>query len=132
MNERLELKQAATLKTRLIGLSATLRETLREHLLNTDDDRARLLADRVGDLEDDSVTDLLIDLDLAAIDRDIEELRDVEAALRRMQQRTYGVCINCNGAIPYERLTAYPTAKRCHRCQRIHEKTYIGKSTPKL
>lgn len=132
MSEQLDLKQVATLKTTLRGLLVTLRESVRQHLLKSDDDRARLLADRVGDLEDESVTDLIIDLDLAEIDRDLEHLRDVEAALQRMQQQTYGVCVTCGGAIPYERLTAYPTAKRCFRCQRVHEKTYMEKSTPKL
>lgn len=132
MREQLNLEQTAILKETLRDLSGQLRETLRQHLLKSDDDRTRLLADRVGDLEDASVTDLIVDLDLAEIDRDLEELRDVEAALGRMQQRTYGVCIACNGAIPYERLTAYPTAKRCVRCQRVHEKTFMEKGTPRM
>jgi DnaK suppressor protein len=132
MSEKLDFTQTAALKTTLRGLSETLRATVRQHLLKSDDERANLLADRVGDLEDASVTDLILDLDLAEIDRDLEHLRDVEAALQRMQQRTYGTCSVCRGVIPYERLTAYPTAKRCFRCQRVHEKTYLQKSTPKL
>jgi DnaK suppressor protein len=132
MSEPLAPQQAATLKSTLSGRMTTLRETVRQHLLKCDDDRARLLADRVRDAEDESVADLIVDLDLAEIDRDLEELRDVEAALARIQQRTYGTCISCRGAIPYERLTAYPTAKRCHRCQRVHEKTYVQKGTPRL
>jgi DnaK suppressor protein len=132
MSEQLDLKQTATLKVTLRDTLQRLRETLRQHLLKSDDDRAHLLADRVGDLEDESVADLIMDLELAEIDRDLEGLRDSAAALQRMQQGTYAVCISCGGPIPFERLRAYPTAKRCVRCQRIHEKTYMEKSTPKL
>jgi RNA polymerase-binding transcription factor DksA len=92
----------------------------------------RLLADRVGDAEDESVTDLLVDLDLAEIDRDLEELRDVEAALGRIREQSYGVCVGCGGAVPFERLRAYPTAKRCLRCQGAREKTFVHRATPSL
>ncbi|HTY93936.1 MAG TPA: TraR/DksA C4-type zinc finger protein [Steroidobacteraceae bacterium] len=132
MDQELDTKQTASLKGTLDRLSATLQAAVRTHLLKSDDERARLLADRVGDLEDEAVNDLIIDLDLAQIDRDLDELRDVQAALERMRQRTYGVCITCGGAISFDRLEAYPTAKRCVRCQRIHEKTYQEKSTPRL
>ena len=57
------------------------------------------------------------DLNLAMMSRDIVEVRDIEAALDRMQQGTYGECIDCGGTISYERLKAYPTAKRCIQCQ---------------
>lgn len=132
MRERLTRAQISTLQTTLGERLAALRDGLREHLLKSDDDRARLLADRVRDAEDESVADLIVDLDLAEVDRDIEELRDVEAALDRMRTNAYGVCAGCAGAIPYERLTAYPTAKRCIRCQRVHEKTYAHKETASL
>ena len=132
MKERLTPQQIATLRTTLRASQAALRTGLHEHLLKSDDDRARLLADRVNDLEDDSVADLIVDLDLAEIDRDLEELRDVEAALERIKQQSYGVCVDGQESIPYERLTAYPTAKRCVPCQRMHEKTYAHKATPTL
>ncbi len=36
------------------------------------------------------------------------------------------------GDIGFERLLAYPTAKRCFICQRQHEKTYVQEANPKL
>jgi RNA polymerase-binding transcription factor DksA len=132
MKERLTPKQIAALKTALDGRMAALRTSLREHLLKSDDERMRLLADRVRDAEDESVADLIVDLDLAEIDRDIEELRDVDSAFERLRRGAYGVCVGCQGAIPYERLTVYPTAKRCVRCQRMHEKTYAHPASPSL
>jgi DnaK suppressor protein len=132
MKERLTLEQATTLKATLRTRLAALRELLGEHLRKSDDDRTRLLADRVRDAEDESVADLIVDLDLADIDRDLGELRDVEAALERARGDAYGVCASCQGAIPYQRLAAYPTAKRCLRCQAVHEKTYAHHATPRL
>ena len=132
MKERLKPEQLTTLRATLRARLAELRDVLHAHLLKSDDDRARLLADRVRDEEDESVADLIVDLDLAEIDHDIEELRDVEDALERIREDAYGVCLTCQGAIPYDRLTAYPTAKRCIRCQTIHEKTFAHKGTPTL
>jgi len=43
---------------------------------------------------------------------DIErELRDIDDALRRLDEGTYGVCAACGRAIPDERLEANPTAR---------------------
>jgi len=132
MKERLTLEQTTTLRATLRARLAALRELLSEHMRKSDDDRTRLLADRVRDAEDESVADLIVDLDLADIDRDLEELRDVEAALERAKGAAFGVCASCQGAIPYERLTVYPTATRCIRCQSVHEKTYAHHGTPSL
>jgi RNA polymerase-binding transcription factor DksA len=33
------------------------------------------------------------------------------------------VCVDCGASVGYERLEAYPTAKRCLACQQAHEKT---------
>ena len=104
---------------------AALMEEVRQDLLKSDDDRAAMLADRVRDVGDESMADLIVDLDLADTDRDLQELKDVEAALMRMRLGTYGTCMHCGGPIRVERLAAYPTAKRCQPCQAMHEKTYV-------
>jgi RNA polymerase-binding protein DksA len=59
--------------------------------------------------------------DDAVINQDVEDVRDIEAALGRLAAGTYGICTDCGEAIVYGRLLAYPTAKRCIRCQRRHE-----------
>jgi len=52
------------------------------------------------------------------------QLADIAAARLQLSQGTYGVCIDCKQAIPFQRLQAYPTAKRCTGCQRRHEHLY--------
>ena len=48
---------------------------------------------------------------------DLKLLREVQAALRRVQQGTYGVCAACDEPISAKRLEAVPWAKFCVRCQ---------------
>ncbi|MBB1629954.1 TraR/DksA family transcriptional regulator [Cupriavidus sp. UME77] len=49
------------------------------------------------------------------------ELADIAVARKRITGLSYGVCLDCGEPIPYPRLQAYPTAKRCTPCQRKHE-----------
>lgn len=48
---------------------------------------------------------------------DLKLLREVQAALRRIQQTTYGVCAACEEPISAKRLAAVPWAKFCVQCQ---------------
>jgi RNA polymerase-binding transcription factor DksA len=77
-----------------------------------------------SDPGDESMAMMLSDLANAEVARDVAELRDILAAERRLAAGTYGTCIDCGIAIPYARLAAYPTAKRCLRCQEIREATH--------
>lgn len=45
-----------------------------------------------------------------------DNLKEVDAALERMEEGTYGHCGNCNEEIPVERLRAYPAATSCVKC----------------
>jgi DnaK suppressor protein len=92
----------------------------------------RTLSGSVGDSADDAAADLLADVENAEIGRDVDELRDIEDALERMASRTYGTCIDCRGAIEFERLRACPTAQRCIACQSVHEKTFAHASRATL
>jgi len=46
-----------------------------------------------------------------------ERLRDVRAALLRMDAGTFGICAGCEEAISPKRLAAIPWASRCIVCQ---------------
>ena len=102
-----------------------MREEIRRELIRSDKQHFIDLAGEVRDLENQSLADLLVDLDLADIDRHIQEIREIDASLIRIAGGSYGECIQCGGPIDKERLAALPTAQRCHRCQEFHEKTYI-------
>jgi RNA polymerase-binding transcription factor DksA len=46
-----------------------------------------------------------------------EELKEIDDAFERIKDGTFGVCENCQGRIPKERLKAIPYARRCVPCQ---------------
>jgi DnaK suppressor protein len=54
--------------------------------------------------------------------QDMKRLRAIEAALLRIQQGRYGVCLKCSCKIPHERLEALPYAVMCIDCQRNDER----------
>ena len=101
-----------------------LREEIRIELLKSDDQHFIDLAGRVHDTGEASVADLLVDLQLASIDRHIQEIRDVDSALMRIAAGIYENCVHCKRTIAIERLMAYPTAKRCQPCQANFEHCY--------
>lgn len=46
-------------------------------------------------------------------------LSEIEASLRRMDDGTYGACLECGDTIPFERLELVPQAGCCVRCARL-------------
>lgn len=82
------------------------------------------VATPIPDPGDASFADLSVDLGNAAIARDMNELRAIQAARGRMNSGTYGDCTHCDTEIPYERLEVQPTAERCAPCQEMYEKTH--------
>ena len=49
----------------------------------------------------------------ALIDQAEEHLGEIDAALARLDEGTYGLCVVCGRRIPEERLEARPTARTC-------------------
>lgn len=81
---------------------------------------------------DKAVLDVTSHIGLATVSRDIQELRDTEAALDRLVKGTFGICEACGEAIAPERLRVYPTAKRCAPCQSDFERSRGGTPGAKL
>jgi RNA polymerase-binding protein DksA len=71
--------------------------------------------------EDDALADAAAEMDVSMVIRESQELQDIEAALTRIGDRSYGICIDCGGEIGQARLKASPTAKRCLPCQEKNE-----------
>ena len=91
-------------------LTIQQRETL-QRLLN---ERAAALREEIGD---DRMADLNAEPEVAALERDVIEWREVEAALGRVHEPDFGLCADCDADIPFARLQANPSAKRCVACQ---------------
>lgn len=124
--------EAAQLKQSLEKRRQLLLEEIRDELTRSGEQHYVDLAGRVPDLGDESVADMLSDLDAAIVDRQIIEVRTIEATLKRLSSGDYGACADCGADIPLERLRAYPTAARCISCQSVHELTYAHEGRPTL
>jgi DnaK suppressor protein len=55
-------------------------------------------------------------------DIDSGEFNAISDALQRVHRADYGLCIDCQVAIPFERLRLEPQALRCAACQTLHER----------
>jgi DnaK suppressor protein len=60
-------------------------------------------------------------LDLSELDRLEDELREVEDALARLEEGTYGTCQACGRPIEEEHLRSQPAARLCLADQRAGE-----------
>jgi DnaK suppressor protein len=108
-------------KSRLRARAAELRDEIADTLERTEEESYQQIAGQVRDREDASFADLIVDVNLAEVDRDVGELRAIDAALTRIKDGSYGICESCGGEIAPARLEAEPTAVRCIRCQEAWE-----------
>src|ERR671918_2664339 len=60
--------------------------------------------------------------DLALRERAEQQLALVDAALRRLDDGSYGACLRCGKPIAPERLEALPWAAHCIACQSVIDK----------
>ncbi len=56
-----------------------------------------------------------------------EQLAEVEHALQKFEDGTYGKCDNCGQPIPPDRLEALPQASLCLNCKALQAKNAKGK-----
>lgn len=119
-------RQLGEFKTVLQKRYDLLRDEIRQELLDSDNQHFIDLAGQVHDLEEESVADLLVDIDLAVIDLHVCEIREIDAALMRLARGRYGVCTDCADEIDVERLQAQPAARRCSLCQEQFERNHAG------
>ncbi|MEU0203474.1 MULTISPECIES: TraR/DksA C4-type zinc finger protein [unclassified Streptomyces] len=102
---------------------AALRENLTEQRLFRQEQLQQLagaVPSRTDDVRrHDAASQVEVHVKLAAAARMV--LADVEAALRRMDEGSYGACRLCRGPIARERLMIVPQARYCARCQHVRE-----------
>ena len=109
-----------------------LRNEIREGLLKSGEAHHKDMAGMVSDAGDESVANMLEDLEIAEVERDVRELREVEGALARISRDDFGACADCGEPIGFPRLKANPPAVRCRPCQERRERGYAHEGTPTL
>lgn len=118
------------LKQRREALCHAIADKLRQ----TEREDFSALVGRVRDAGEESVAELVASTNLTLLDRETRELREVEAALNRLREGQYGICVECGADIGRERLQVKLTASRCIRCQTQREQSARGgrDATPSL
>ena len=121
-------------------LNSKERQELREILL----ERRRLLVGDVNHMQDSSMKKTMAaasgdlstvpyhmadvgtdnfehEFTLGLIENEEEELREIDAALERIEETSYGTCETCEKPIPKGRLKVIPYARLCIDCKRDQE-----------
>jgi DnaK suppressor protein len=75
----------------------------------------------VLDQGESSEVDIQEDIEFALIQMKSETLNKIDAALRRLEENTYGNCFECGDEISQARLRALPFAVRCKDCEEARE-----------
>jgi RNA polymerase-binding transcription factor DksA len=128
----LTTKQAIRIGAALTARRQVLRDEIRAVLATSGNEQYQDLAGAVRDAGDESVADQLHDIALQEVHRDVQELREVEAALGRLAQGTLGTCTGCGGPVGDKRLEVQPAATRCITCQDKYDRTHAHAGTPSL
>src|SRR6266851_1214398 len=103
----------------LVGRRTDLRRKLAGEI---DSLRNLKAADAMGDSADAAFESGSEEMASQLAELDARELSQIERALARLKQGTYGLCEVCAGKIPVGRLNALPYSTLCITCQREMEK----------
>jgi DnaK suppressor protein len=77
--------------------------------------------DGVKDVADQSVKDVSQEIEYRLSERESQLVADIDQALLRIDEGSYGVCARCGKDIPERRLDALPTARYDAECKAIIE-----------
>jgi DnaK suppressor protein len=97
---------------------ATLRD---EHPGSLDDEVEEVAATNDSHLAETATATLGREIDYTLGDNAEQVISEIDVALKRIEDGTYGTCTSCGQGIPRERLEANPWASLCIDCKRKAE-----------
>jgi DnaK suppressor protein len=110
--------QYAEFRSRLEQKATELTDTLR--------DRKAIAVERMPDVFDEGALAAERETSALALQSGTNLLRQLRAALQRMRDGSYGLCIGCEKEISLKRLRAVPWAARCVHCQEMEDRAESG------
>ena len=105
----LHRERLLALRTRLQGDTTQMED----NALNKDHARTTSMPNHMAELGSGSFDQ---ELTLSLLGNENDALDQIEAAIERIEDGTYGRCEECGKAIPKSRLDAIPYAAQCVRC----------------
>jgi DnaK suppressor protein len=103
-------------KTQLNNFRRVL-EAKRNELQAGGSDREEILIHNEAEEFDRLQQQLNREVAIRNLDRESKLLKEVRAALARIEEETFGICLRCEEDIPEKRLKAVPWAAYCIACQ---------------
>ncbi|MGZ4333662.1 MAG: TraR/DksA family transcriptional regulator [Gaiellaceae bacterium] len=97
---------------------ATLRH---EHPGSLDEEVEEIAATSDNHLAETATATLGREIDYTLGDNAEQVISEIDAALKRIDDGTYGTCVHCGQEIPHQRLEANPWASLCIDCKRRSE-----------
>jgi DnaK suppressor protein len=97
-------------------------ENKRKELRAGTSDRDEILIENAAEEFDRLQQQLNREVAIRNLDRESKLLKDVEAAIGRFDDETFGICLRCEEPIPEKRLNAVPWAAYCVPCQETIER----------
>jgi DnaK suppressor protein len=94
-------------------------EAKRDELLSNTADRDEIRIEHAAEEFDRLQQQLNREVAIRNLDRESALLKQVHAALARVEDETFGICLRCDEPIPEKRLKAVPWAAYCVPCQEI-------------
>jgi len=92
-------------------------EAKKKELMTGGSDREEILIENAAEDFDRLQQQLNREVAIRNLDRESKLLKEVQAALNRIDEGTFGVCLRCEEEIPEKRLRALPWAAYCVPCQ---------------
>ncbi|HBE91847.1 MAG TPA: conjugal transfer protein TraR [Gammaproteobacteria bacterium] len=108
-------------RQRLLAYKEELEQEIHDKLVKEGTDESISLAGKVHDAQAESMSVALSQVNRGMLKMHLHDMKDLEMALERIESGEYGTCIDCEEPIAKARLDAYPMAKRCIKCQSLHE-----------
>ena len=110
--------QIDELKNTLILRKETILNNINGSRNNIDQLKAQEIKDDLdyAELVSDSFTEGMI------ANHQLDELKQIEEAIKKINDGSYGTCAMCSVTIPIGRLKAKPFAKFCTECRTAYEK----------
>jgi DnaK suppressor protein len=112
-----------------------LMSELRRHAQHITDEQAQALDVNNDDAKENSDISLrngIQELALKLSDQESQMVADIDMALRRMEEGSYGMCVRCGHEIDERRLEAMPTARYDAACQAAMEQSKGTGAGPSL
>ncbi|MDP6685974.1 MAG: TraR/DksA family transcriptional regulator [Candidatus Omnitrophota bacterium] len=121
MNKREAAKYKKLLIEKREDISNEINHIARESLKSQKEASGDLsgYSHHMADMASDSY-DRELSLNIASGEQEV--VYEIDDALKRIKEGTFGKCLTCNKKIPVKRLKALPYAKHCIQCQSKEEK----------